>query len=77
MTTFPVVLLLKQQDQLSRAVLHKRLESILPLAMREAGIVMWLLICQEDNQDRPQESIHTGRQAAAGFYGRVQSRADC
>ncbi len=51
MNTFSDVLTVKQQDELSRAILRKRLETILPTAMREAGIDMWLLISQEDNYD--------------------------
>ncbi len=51
MTSKPAVLTLKQQDELSRAVLRKRLDTILPQAMRAAGIDMWLLISQEDDYD--------------------------
>jgi hypothetical protein len=51
MTTFPAVLSVKQQDELSRVVLQKRLATILPQAMREADIDMWLIICQEDDYD--------------------------
>lgn len=49
--SFPDVLPLQKQDALSRVVLRKRFETILPLAMREAGIDMWLIICQEDDYD--------------------------
>jgi hypothetical protein len=51
MSNLPVVLPLKEQDQLSRAILSKRLGTVLPLAMREAGIDMWLIISQEDDYD--------------------------
>jgi hypothetical protein len=51
MYPFPEILPLKKQDELSRVILRKRLDTILPLAMREAGIDMWLLICQEDDYD--------------------------
>jgi Xaa-Pro aminopeptidase len=44
---FPV----RQQDEIIRKILHRRLEAVLPTAMREAGIDMWLLLCQEDNLD--------------------------
>jgi hypothetical protein len=51
MNPFPEILPLKKQDEISRAVLHKRFDTVLPLAMREAGIDMWLVICQEDDHD--------------------------
>ncbi len=51
MNTFPSVLSLRQQNEVSQAILEKRLTSVLPLAMREAGIDMWLVICQEDDYD--------------------------
>lgn len=51
MKPFPEILPLKKQDEVSRLILRKRLDAILPLAMREAGIDMWLLICQEDDYD--------------------------
>lgn len=51
MKPFPEILTLKKQDELSRAILRKRFDTILPLAMREAGIDMWLVICQEDDYD--------------------------
>ena len=47
----PLALTLRQQDELSRAVLRQRLETILPTAMREADIDMWLILCQEDDYD--------------------------
>ncbi len=34
-----------------REVLSERLETVLPVAMREAGLDMWLVICQEDDLD--------------------------
>ena len=51
MKSFPEVLTLKKQDELSRAILRKRFETILPAAMRETEIDMWLVICQEDDYD--------------------------
>jgi len=32
-------------------ILKRRLESILPAAMRESGLDMWIVLCQEDNLD--------------------------
>ncbi len=48
---FPRVLPLRQRSQVINRILQKRLETILPLAMREAGLDMWLVLCQEDNLD--------------------------
>lgn len=47
----PRVLSVKQQDEISKIVLERRLDSILPQAMRAADIDMWLVICQEDDYD--------------------------
>ena len=51
MKNFPMVLSLRQQNEVFQNILRKRLKSVLPLAMREAGIDMWLVICQEDDYD--------------------------
>jgi hypothetical protein len=51
MTELSSVLSVKQQDEFSRSVLRERLDTILPLAMREANLDMWLVICQEDDYD--------------------------
>src|SRR5689334_54906 len=51
MSNLSDILPIRKQDEISRALLNKRLESILPAAMREAGIDMWLIVCQEDNHD--------------------------
>src|SRR5262245_44306423 len=51
MNNFPDILPIRKQDEISRAIIRKRLQTILPAAMREAGIDMWLIICQEDNYD--------------------------
>lgn len=47
----PLVLPIREQDRLSRAIIASRLRTVLPEAMRTAGIDMWLIICQEDNYD--------------------------
>ena len=49
--TSPEVLPLRQRDAVIYGVLKKRLETVLPAAMRENGFDMWLVICQEDNYD--------------------------
>jgi hypothetical protein len=48
---FPKILPLRQQAEIVNTILAKRLETILPLAMRETGFDMWLIICQEDDFD--------------------------
>lgn len=48
---FPKVLQLRQQAEIVNRVLAKRLEVILPMAMREPGLDMWLIICLEDCLD--------------------------
>jgi Xaa-Pro aminopeptidase len=42
---------MRQRDKIIYRVLQKRLDAILPMAMREAGIDMWLVLCQEDDLD--------------------------
>jgi Xaa-Pro aminopeptidase len=49
-SSFPV-LPVRQQDQVILKVLRKRLETVLPLAMREANLDMWIILCQEDDHD--------------------------
>src|SRR5258706_11275790 len=51
MPHFPPTLPVREQDQLITRCLRERFEHILPLAMREAEIDMWLIVCQEDNPD--------------------------
>ncbi len=45
------VLLLRKQDEIITRILRRRFEEILPGAMRETGIDMWLILCQEDDYD--------------------------
>ena len=47
----PVVLPVRQRARIVRQVLEERLETLLPAAMRETGLDMWLILCQEDNLD--------------------------
>jgi Xaa-Pro aminopeptidase len=49
--TFPSVLPMRRRAEIINKALSDRLDTILPVAMREAGIDMWLVICQEDNLD--------------------------
>jgi Xaa-Pro aminopeptidase len=45
------VLSLRKRSEILYNLLEERLETVLPLAMREAQIDMWLIICQEDDYD--------------------------
>ena len=45
------VLPLRERARVTREVLEKRLETVLPIAMREAGFDLWLILCQEDDLD--------------------------
>ena len=47
----PQILSLKEQDELSVKILHSRLDTILPEAMRQAKLDMWIILCQEDDYD--------------------------
>jgi Xaa-Pro aminopeptidase len=49
--TVPQVLSIRERDAVTKRILEKRLDSILPVAMRENGFDMWLILCQEDNYD--------------------------
>lgn len=48
---FPRVLSMRERAEVMNSVLSDRLETILPEAMRRAGLDMWLVLCQEDNPD--------------------------
>ena len=48
---FPRVMPMRQRAAVVHQILAKRLDSILPTAMREHGLDMWLILCQEDNPD--------------------------
>jgi hypothetical protein len=47
----PCVLPVREQARVIREILRKRLDTILPAAMREAGFDMWVILCQEDDLD--------------------------
>lgn len=42
---------MRKRSEVIDKVIRERLDTILPLAMREQGIDMWLIICQEDDLD--------------------------
>ena len=50
-TRLPAVLSLREQARVVNSTLARRLDTLLPLAMREAGLDMWLVICHEDHLD--------------------------
>lgn len=54
---FPRVLPMRQRTEVTNRFLAKRLQTVLPEAIRKADIDMWLVICQEDNLDPVFESM--------------------
>ena len=48
---FPRILPMCERAEATNCVLRERLAKVLPVAMREAGIDLWLILCQEDNLD--------------------------
>ncbi len=48
---FPRVLPMRERADVIHRLLEERFQAILPMAMREAGLDMWLVLCQEDNLD--------------------------
>lgn len=48
---FPRVHTMRERAELSYRVLAERLDTILPLAMDEADLDMWIILCQEDDPD--------------------------
>jgi hypothetical protein len=51
MKGMPQILTMRQQAEVIRSILPKRLDTILPNAMRLANLDMWIIICQEDDYD--------------------------
>lgn len=51
LSPFPQVLPMRQRAEVIYRLLKQRLSAVMPDAMREAGIDMWLILCQEDNLD--------------------------
>jgi Xaa-Pro aminopeptidase len=50
-SAYPGILTLRQQAAVQNEWLKLRLERILPELMRQEGFDMWLVICQENNED--------------------------
>ncbi|MCK4399775.1 hypothetical protein KAV46_02215, partial [Candidatus Bathyarchaeota archaeon] len=53
----PKILSMRERSEIIDRVLAERLEEVLPTAMREAGLDMWLIICQEDDLDPVYETM--------------------
>ena len=53
----PQILSVREQAILINEMVRERLETILPRAMRDAGLDAWLVICQEDNPDPIYETM--------------------
>ncbi len=51
MQKIPQIKPIKEQVEITTKILQKRFDTILPIALKDAEIDMWLIICQEDNLD--------------------------
>lgn len=49
--SLPRVLPMRERAEVIHRTVARRFEEVLPLAMREAGLDMWVLLCQEDDLD--------------------------
>ncbi|QIG48776.1 aminopeptidase P family protein [Nordella sp. HKS 07] len=47
----PIILPVREQSPQITEMVRGRLDSILPAAMRDAGLDMWIILCQEDDPD--------------------------
>ncbi|HBO44030.1 MAG TPA: Xaa-Pro aminopeptidase [Planctomycetaceae bacterium] len=48
---FPAVLNVRQRAETIARITKKRLDTVLPMAMRRAGFDMWIIVSREDNYD--------------------------
>jgi Xaa-Pro aminopeptidase len=48
---FPNILPVREQSSLITELVRDRLDTVLPIAMKEAGLDMWIILCQEDDLD--------------------------
>jgi Xaa-Pro aminopeptidase len=77
---YPEILPVKEQAKVINDWLAKRLEIILPEIMRREGIDMWLIICQEYNEDPvfptlvPFQELSARRLSMLVFYDRGQEK---
>jgi hypothetical protein len=56
-SAWPKILSLRERSGVIHRVMRKRLETVLPAAMRDSGFDMWLVICQEDDWDPIHETF--------------------
>ncbi len=50
---------MEKQAQLSFEVLHRRLETVLPEAMKKSGVDLWLIMGKENNEDPIMKTLFT------------------
>jgi len=48
---FPEILPVREQSTLITEMVRSRLDAVLPAAMKDAGLDMWIILCQEDDLD--------------------------
>ncbi|MBE7559752.1 M24 family metallopeptidase [bacterium] len=53
----PPILPVRKRAEIVNSILKERLDTLLPAIMREHGLDMWLMVCQEDNYDPVMESM--------------------
>ena len=69
----PAVLSYEQRPAVQNTILAERLETLLPVLMRETGIDLWVVIAREYNDDpvffdtRAQASFHRSENNDAGL----------
>jgi len=51
MSNLPQIIPVRRQTEVTTEILRKRLDTVLPLALRDGDIDMWLIICHEDDLD--------------------------
>lgn len=77
---YPRILPVREQARVVNGWLEKRLEIILPEIMRREGVDMWLVICQEYNEDPvfptlvPFEYLSARRLSMLVFFDRGQDK---
>lgn len=77
---YPQILSVKEQARVVDSWLEKRLEVILPEVMRREGVDMWLVICQEYNEDPvyltlvPFEHLSARRLSMLVFFDRGKEK---
>jgi len=57
MPNLPHIEPIRRQVEITTKILRKRLDTVLPLALRDAGIDMWIILCQEDDLDPVYETM--------------------